>query len=274
MSLDKDGRAKKATEILEKRLEGLRGIQKSYNPALIDTVFEDLRRWVMDTSDLISRHINQKEGEEFKKRLIRPVNTNLQKDFTTRTQRAFGFIDSLKNSIQENPDLFFDIEVKDAQISSTDETLQILNNKIFVVHGHDENSKNELEIFLRNLGLEPIVLHRQPDQGRTIIEKFEVYSDVSFAMIILTPDDCVCNYNEDIKTYELSGKRARQNVIFEMGFFVGKLGRERVCCLHKKSVELPGDIHGVLYKPFNDSIKDTFYELLQELKAAGYNLDI
>jgi predicted nucleotide-binding protein len=145
-------------------------------------------------------------------------------------------------------------------------------NKVFVVHVHDEIVKNEIELFLISSGLEPIVLHRQPDQGKTIIEKFEKYSDVGFALVILTPDDCICNYNQEKKIYEPSGKRARQNVVFEWGFFVGKLGRERVCCLHKKSVELPSDIHGVLYKPFQDSIDEIKYDLLQELKAAGYKI--
>lgn len=273
MNFDNNDRVKKAIEVLEERIKGLEKLGQSYSANNYDVFFQNLKRWIIDTSALISKYINPKEGKDFKFNLIQQMSQDPYSDFIKRTQKAYGFMDSLKNSLQQNPDLFFDVDTKDEKISSTtDETPQISNNKIFVVHGHDEIAKNELEIFLKNSGLEPIVLHRQPDQGRTIIEKFEVYSDVGFALIILTPDDVFYTLNEENKKYELAEKRARQNVIFEWGFFVGKLGRDRVCCLHKKSVELPSDIHGVLYKPFNDSIKDTFYDLLQELKAAGYNV--
>lgn len=273
MNFDNNDRVKKAIEVLEERIKGLEKLGQSYSANNYDVFFQNLKRWIIDTSALISKYINPKEGKDFKFNLIQQMSQDPYSDFIKRTQKAYGFMDSLKNSLQQNPDLFFDVDTKDEKISSTtDETPQISNNKIFVVHGHDEIAKNELEIFLKNSGLEPIVLHRQPDQGRTIIEKFEVYSDVGFALIILTPDDVFYTLNEENKKYELAEKRARQNVIFEWGVFVGKLGRDRVCCLHKKSVELPSDIHGVLYKPFNDSIKDTFYDLLQELKAAGYNV--
>lgn len=273
MNFDNNDRVKKAIEVLEERIKGLEKLGQSYSANNYDVFFQNLKRWIIDTSALISKYINPKEGKDFKFNLIQQMSQDPYSDFIKRTQMAYGFMDSLKNSLQQNPDLFFDVDTKDEKISSTtDETPQISNNKIFVVHGHDEIAKNELEIFLKNSGLEPIVLHRQPDQGRTIIEKFEVYSDVGFALIILTPDDVFYTLNEENKKYELAEKRARQNVIFEWGFFVGKLGRDRVCCLHKKSVELPSDIHGVLYKPFNDSIKDTFYDLLRELKAAGYNV--
>ncbi|HET6332086.1 MAG TPA: nucleotide-binding protein, partial [Polyangiales bacterium] len=101
--------------------------------------------------------------------------------------------------------------------------------RVFVVHGRDESAKEAVARFLAKLDLEPIILHEQPNQGRTVIEKFEGSADVDFAVVLLTPDD----------TGELadgSGEpkpRARQNVIFELGYFVGRLGRSRVCALHK-----------------------------------------
>jgi predicted nucleotide-binding protein len=150
------------------------------------------------------------------------------------------------------------------------------NNQIFVVHGHDEKIKYELEIFLNEIGLDPLILHRKPDEGLTIIEKFEKYSNVSFSIIILTPDDIAYSSSDDEKTDESCQKeyRARQNVIFEFGYFVGKLGRNRVCCLYKEGVELPSDIHGLLYKKINNSVEDIGFSLIKELKLAGYDLKI
>ncbi len=147
-----------------------------------------------------------------------------------------------------------------------------LSRQVFVVHGHDELAKNELEAFLSENGFEPIVLHRQADQGRTIIEKFEDHSDVGFVFVLLTPDEVAYLASEADKKPEerQTVTRARPNVIFEFGYFVGKLGRRRVCCLYTGGVELPSDVSGLLYKPYTNSIEDTFYELLKELRAAGY----
>jgi predicted nucleotide-binding protein len=131
-----------------------------------------------------------------------------------------------------------------------------MSKRVFVVHGHDEGSKHELELFLKELGLEPIVLRRKPDEGRTTIEKSEKHSDVSYAFVLLTPDDVGYSKSEDTKRDEKRVKelRARQNVIFEFGYFVGRLGRGRVRCLHKPGVSLPTDLSGVLYKELTGAI--------------------
>jgi predicted nucleotide-binding protein len=150
----------------------------------------------------------------------------------------------------------------------------VLSNRIFVVHGHDQVTKTELEIFLTGLGIEPVVLHRQPDQGRTLIEKFEHHSDVGFAFILLTPDDVAYKADEDRFDDVLRKKefRARPNVIFEFGYFVGKLGRPRVCCLIKGDVARPSDIDGLVYKPISESIEEIGFSIIKELKAAGYSI--
>jgi predicted nucleotide-binding protein len=141
------------------------------------------------------------------------------------------------------------------------------SNKIFIVHGHEEEIKNQLEIFLNEIGLEAIVLHRKPDEGMTIIEKFEKHSkDASYAFILLTPDD-ICY---SAKKKEM---RARQNVIFEFGYFVGKLGRDRVCCIYKENISLPTDVLGMLYKNIQNKIEEKSLEILKELKKAGYNVE-
>ena len=118
------------------------------------------------------------------------------------------------------------------------------SRKVFLVHGHDDEAKETTARFLEKLGLETIVLHEQPSAGRTIIEKFESYSDdIAFAVILLTPDDV----GLAVTSSESGTPRARQNVIMELGYFLGRLGRTKVCALHKGGVELPSDYQGVIY---------------------------
>ena len=119
-----------------------------------------------------------------------------------------------------------------------------LQRKVFVVHGHDEAAREAVARFLEQLELEAVVLREEPDKGRTIIEKFEhCAADVSFAVVLLTPDDL-----GGATTAPAQVARARQNVIFELGYFVGKLGRGRACLLRKGEVEIPSDLYGVIYK--------------------------
>jgi predicted nucleotide-binding protein len=151
-----------------------------------------------------------------------------------------------------------------------------LSNKVFIVHGHDQGLKTDVERFLHEVGLEPVVLHREADEGATIIEKFEKHSDVGFAFILLTPDEISYTTDqvgipEPDKTIEY---RARPNVIFEFGYFVGKLGRKRVCCLHKGDVVVPSDLDGLVYKKVDNSIDAQAYAIIKELKAAGYKISM
>jgi predicted nucleotide-binding protein len=136
--------------------------------------------------------------------------------------------------------------------------------KVFIVHGHDKlRYRYQLAHFLNQKGFESIILHEQSNGGRTIIEKLENSSaDAGYAFILITPDD-ICNGQN---------LRARQNVILELGFFWGLLGRDRVCCLKNGEVELPSDMHGILYIPFKQNIEQIYYKMENELKNAGYNV--
>lgn len=143
------------------------------------------------------------------------------------------------------------------------------SKRVFVVHGRDEEAKLRVARFLERLGLEAVILHEQANAGRTLIEKFEAFSNVGFAVIILTPDD-VGAVRE--KADELE-PRARQNVILELGFFLGKLGRERVCALKKGDVVTPSDYDGVVYQPMDAA--DGWQALLaRELRAANINIEV
>ena len=145
------------------------------------------------------------------------------------------------------------------------------SNLIFVVHGHDETMKQSVARVLEKIGLEPIILHEKPNLGRTVIEKFTDYSDVGFAIVLLTPDDI----GYAVHTGQKSEKyRARQNVILELGYFLGTLGRNSVVALHteEEKFEIPSDYSGVLFVPF-DSKGRWQFDLLKELKACGYDVD-
>lgn len=145
------------------------------------------------------------------------------------------------------------------------------SNRIFIVHGHDEAMKQAVARTVEKIGLKPIILHEKPSKGRTTIEKFIDYSDVSFAVVLLSPDDVA--YPKD-RSPEDAKLRARQNVVFELGFFIGKLGRNRVLALYQeeKNFEMSSDYSGVLYTPYDDSGRWQF-DLVKELKACGYDVD-
>ena len=140
--------------------------------------------------------------------------------------------------------------------------------EIFVIHGHDEAARETIARFLEQLGLKPVILHEQANKGRTIIEKFEDHADVAFAVVLLTPDDAGGLRDEKSRFKP----RARQNVIFELGFFLGKLGRQRVCPLVKGDVETPSDYDGVVYTDLDDA-GGWKVKLVRELKAAGVVVD-
>jgi predicted nucleotide-binding protein len=145
------------------------------------------------------------------------------------------------------------------------------SNKVFIVHGRDESMKLAVARTLDKLGLIPVILHEQPNKGRTIIEKFTDYSDVTFAVVLLSPDD-LGRSTEDSE--DSLSHRARQNVVLELGYFIGKLGRERVLALFKPvdTFEMPSDFSGVLYVPYDDTGRWQF-DLVRELKASHYQVD-
>ncbi|MFC1572046.1 TIR domain-containing protein [Candidatus Eisenbacteria bacterium] len=144
---------------------------------------------------------------------------------------------------------------------------------VFVVHGHDEAMKEAAARLLARLSLHPVILHEQPNRGRTIIEKFSDHSDnAGFAVVLLSPDDLAHSRSESPDRVHF---RARQNVILELGYFLGKLGRSRVVvlCRQTEGFEMPSDYTGVLFVPFDDEDRWQL-ELAREIKASGYNVDL
>ncbi|WGJ13485.1 nucleotide-binding protein [Methylocapsa sp. D3K7] len=141
-----------------------------------------------------------------------------------------------------------------------------LSRKVFVVHGHEEGPREALARFLEKIDFTPIILHEQANQGRTIIEKFEDHADVGFAVVLLTPDDMGSPRDGTQQP------RARQNVVLELGYFIGKLGRRHVCAIKSGELEMPSDIIGVAWTPFDNS-GAWRTALAKELEAAGNEID-
>ncbi|WP_082702745.1 TIR domain-containing protein [Pseudacidovorax intermedius] len=150
---------------------------------------------------------------------------------------------------------------------STDVVLKAqFSRKVFIVHGHDDGAREAVARFLERIGLEAIILHEQANQGRTIIEKVVAHSDVGFAVVLLTPDDegCVKGGTPE--------PRARQNVLLELGYFIGRLGRDKVCALKRGAVEIPSDFAGVVWETM-DTGGGWKQALARELEAAGHSID-
>jgi predicted nucleotide-binding protein len=137
--------------------------------------------------------------------------------------------------------------------------------KVFIVHGHAGEPREAVARFLERLGLEPVILHEQANQGKTLIEKFEAHADVGFAIVLLTPDDIGGPAGGGPQQ-----PRARQNVILELGYFIGRLTRANVCAIKVGDLDLPSDILGIVWTPFDAGWKQA---LANELEAAGYDID-
>lgn len=145
------------------------------------------------------------------------------------------------------------------------------NRNIFIVHGHNNEMKLEVANILTRLDFDPIILHEQASKGKGVLEKFIESSEVGFAIVLLSGDDYGYAKNDTDSEKKL---RARQNVILELGYFIGKLGRERVLALNDKTsnLEIPSDFVGVMYTTY-ESNGNWQTELIKELHAAGYDVD-
>lgn len=171
-------------------------------------------------------------------------------------------------SIDQRVDLFPIAKANQAAIVAPVRPKQ-LSRDIFIVHGHDEAAQQAVARVIDKLSLRALILHEQPDKSRTVIEKFEHHSDVGFAVVLLTPDDMGHPKGNPAE----AKLRARQNVVFELGYFIGRLGRSKVCALLKGDIEIPSDYSGILYTPM-DEAGAWRYKLAKEIKGAGIDVDL
>ena len=272
MDPDLKKKANDVVVILNNLLLELKDISKILDD---DLGQQKLYRWETRARKQIEKNIGTHEALKFKE-----VNTytipNMHGGFLQEQCSLYkGYIETLMIEIVKHPeDILLDSDPKTMDFPTEKSPAKHPTNKVFVVHGHDGALKNETEAFLFRENFHPIILHRQLDEGQTVIEKFEANSDVAYAIILLTPDDLgglkseienSVKNNEDIRFEQ----RARQNVIFEWGYFVGKLGRPNVCCVYKEGVMLPSDLHGMIYKRINNSIEEKGHEIIREMINAG-----
>ena len=184
--------------------------------------------------------------------------------FSDQLDRYHTFMNSSINSLEEICNY---LELYDDPSETSQPTF---GSDVFVVHGRDEAAKHAIARFVEKLGLKPIILDEQPDAGLTIIEKLEREArNVGFAVALLTPDDVGALKDEADDQLK---PRARQNVILELGYFMGKLGRKKVCLLIKGELENPSDLDGILYASMNNP-NEWQLKLAKEMKQAGLPVD-
>jgi len=241
------------------------------NSVALDEAHLERSKWAKYNSELLLRLFdNSTMVDEYNRFLggvisMSPTFPQLLHDFQKDIDESINRLEAIRDRLDLIP------EPKNTEVSTTPSQAspKSVGQDVFLVHGHDEASKEAASRFIEKLGFKVVILHEQPNGGRTIIEKFEDNSNVGFAIILLTPDDIGA-----MRDKPTDGKpRARQNVILELGYFIAKLGRERVCALYKEEVELPSDIYGLLYVPL-DTAGAWLLSLAKEMKHAGFPVDM
>ena len=257
----------KAIQRLQKALNAIEDLkqQQGYDESPV------FKKWHRNTEIAIANTFgcdsrNVKDFADIYYSLLFPLDTDPEPPqvYIRGLERATAILQSMIEEVKEywEDDSLTEVSTSDKKISP--EHL----SDVFIIHGRDDGTKETVARFISQLQLKPIILHEQPNQGQTIIEKFEQHAEVAFAIALLTPDDTGGLVGEK----QSNKPRARQNVIFEFGYFIGRLGRHRVCALTKGNVEIPSDYDGVLYIPFDESGAWKM-ELVKELKTAGFDVD-
>ena len=258
----------KAVERLQKALDKIPELKRiPFNSPEFEKWHRDTRIAIVNTFGNKSDHEKDFNDISFSVWAIttRTPDSEFQAAYVKGLDSAASILESMIGEIEE----YWEEDKKSPKTSETGVKIPKDTNRVFVVHGHDDAARETAARFLEKLDLEPVILREQPNKGRTIIEKFEeIAADIRFAVVLLTPDDegARAGKADDLKP------RARQNVILELGFFLGRLGRERVCPLVKGDVETPSDYDGVVYTRLDDA-DGWKIKLFNELKAAGFDID-
>lgn len=226
--------------------------------------YENLREI---TSKLLKEYVNEDTATDFYNlsptigRRRKVPHTNFLNHITTDCALLRGYI----NNIKDHPEIHLKKESTESTKDENIETLKIITNPIvFIIHGHDELNLRRLKDMVQvRFGLQTTVLKWKPDQSRTLIEKLEEEaSPANFAIALLTPDDLVTSENKEYV-------QPRPNVIFELGWFFGRLGRKNVCIIRQTETNIHSDISGVVRKEFKENVEEITADIEDELKAAG-----
>jgi hypothetical protein len=264
------GRASAAVQISE-RLEIGKELRarKVVNDSDLSALKQEYDKWSRYNRDLLTRIFDNDTYEREYTWSPGFGSVNLNPSLNDEVNRYHGYLDDeilrLESLLERLPfipePLTASVVQPQPRILSPE-----ASRSVFIVHGHDAGSRDTVARFIEKLKLRPIILHEQPNKGQTVLEKFENNAMVGFAVVILTPDDlCV--------TDSTRAPRARQNVIFELGFFFGRLGRRNVVALYREGVEIPTDVAGLAYILL-DQHQSWKMMLARELKASGLDVDL
>lgn len=262
MSIDE--KAKESIDVIEAALVELKDIE---NKAFLTDDFrlgkQKIEFWKNRTVDEIYKKLNPQWSEKFQK--IRQTSWGVypRQNFRNLIKMHRDFLIVLKEELDEHPENVLSIS------SGSDVVIPVVGTtpptkNVFIVHGHDETNLLKLEKLIKNrFKLTPLIMKDEPGQSRTLIEKLEhLGKDTSYSFVIYTPDDII----------ELEDNRyaqARPNVIFELGWFFGRLGRQNVCILYQKGTKIHTDLEGIHRIEFNESVEEKILDIEKELKAAG-----
>lgn len=233
---------------------------------MVDGYFLDkskVKRFIIKESDYSSKEYATQEQAKLSPNiimLISPHDIVESRDYTRDiTMRIF----------EECQSLIHEVAPKSEVPTPNKPKAPMDKSKVFIVHGHDGEAKQAVARFVEKIGLEAIILHEQASSGKTIIEKIEANSNVGFAIVLYTPCDLGASKGEK----DQLKPRARQNVIFEHGYLIGKIGRENVCALVKGDIETPNDISGVVYIKMDEG-DGWKLAVAKEMKKSGYDVDL
>jgi predicted nucleotide-binding protein len=268
LEVELDDRMAKGLELLDRPLRA--------GTDLVADLGQAFHTWNEYNIELLRKRFTTSEIAEEYQRAGGPILMGASESVDNQlkdTREDIGYKQRKLESIKERLPLFDHVEPVQTPAPRELTTRRDGGKTVFIVHGHDERTKQEVARFLERLTpLDARILHEQPNQGRTVIEKFEDYAaDAAFAVILLTGDDVGGVKATDDEPQSLN-PRPRQNVVFELGFFIGALGREHVAVLYEEGVERPSDIAGVAFTPL-DSRGAWKAELARELRAAGIEVD-
>lgn len=257
-----------ALQRLKKALDAIPELKQGHS------LSPDFKKWYRNTEVAIentfgtkSRHIKDFKGVRFSLAFA-TIGTPGFKHEQAYARGLNAASSVLQSMIEEVEEYWKDDASAEPDAAKARREVDSSNRNVFLIHGHDDGTKETVARFISKLGLTPIILHEQPNEGRTIIEKFETHAGVAYAVALLTPDDVGGAATQDAAMKP----RARQNVLFEFGYFIGRLGRKRVCGLVVGNVEIPSDYSGVLYVPF-DEHGAWRMSLVRELKTIGIDVD-
>jgi len=263
-------RKEQALRVIDKQYKRLEELTSSAysldSTADADNLMMKMENWRDDTANVLDQYISSRKAARLREITVWISPSSILEGIMDHIILLQNFLTDLQKEIEEDADLFFAINSSQKITTGSEINRKYVqtSKNIFIVHGHDEINLYKLENIIKNhFHLNPIVLKDQPGKSRTLIEKLEQEgSDVNYAFVLYTPDDIVELAN---------GKyaQARPNVIFELGWFFGRLGRSKTCILFKKGTKIHTDLEGVNRIEFNESVEEKIIEIERELKAAG-----